>query len=214
VAGRLKDRFHKPVAVVARDGDMGKASARSVNGVDFGAAVVAARNSGILVAGGGHAMAAGFTIELDKLNDLRSFLNTRLEAGVNRYAEQRALTLDAQLSPSAATPELLARIKQAEPFGMGNPNPRFAFANLRLVKADVVGENHIRCIFTDGGIGGRTAGGRLQAIAFGAMGSPLEQAFADAQRGKLVHVAGQLKLNSWNGTERVDVQIEDACLAE
>jgi single-stranded-DNA-specific exonuclease len=213
VAGRLKDKFHKPVAVVARDGELGKASARSVSGVDFGAAVVAARNSAILVAGGGHAMAAGFTVEIGKLDELRAFFNTRLEEGVNRYAEKRALTLDAQLSPKAATPELLQRLKDAEPFGMGNPNPRFVFANLQLVKADKVGENHIRCIFADGGVGGRASGARLQGIAFRAMGTPLEQAFAEAQRGKLLHVAGQLRLNSWNGVDRVDLQVEDACVA-
>lgn len=214
VAGRLKDKFHKPVAVIAREGELGKASARSVSGVDFGATVVAARSSGLLVAGGGHAMAAGFTVELARLDELRDFFNTRLQDGVNRYAEKRALTLDAQLSPKAATPELLMRIKDAEPFGMGNPNPRFVFANLQLVKADKVGENHIRCIFADGGVGGRAAGGRLQGIAFRAMGTPLEQAFAEAQRGKLLHVAGQLKLNSWNGVDRVDLQVEDACVVE
>lgn len=214
VAGRIKDKFHKPVAVIAHDGALGKASARSVSGVDFGAAVVAARSSGILVAGGGHAMAAGFTVELSRLEELRTFFNQRLEAGVNRYAEKRALTVDAQLSPKAATPELLQRMKDAEPFGMGNPTPRFVFANLRLVKADLVGENHIRCIFTDGGVGGKASNARLQGIAFRAMGTPLETAFAAAQKGKLLHVAGQLKLNSWNGSERVDIQVEDAWVVE
>lgn len=214
VAGRLKDAFHKPVAVVSREGGLGKASARSVSGVDFGAAVVAARNSGVLLAGGGHEMAAGFTVELSRLDELRRFFNKRLQDGVNRYAEKRAFTLDGQLSPKAATPDLLLRMKQAEPFGMGNPNPRFAFANLQLVKADVVGENHLRCIFTDGGVGGKAAGGRLQGIAFRALGTPLERVFAEAQRGKLLHVAGQLKLNSWNGSERVDLQVEDACVVE
>lgn len=214
VAGRLKEKFHKPVAVIASDGALGKASARSVSGVDFGAAVVAARHSGVLLAGGGHAMAAGFTVELQRLDELRAFFNKRLEDGVNHYAEKRALTIDGQLSPKAATPDLLLRMKQAEPFGMGNPNPRFAFANLQLAKADVVGENHIRCIFSDGGIGGKAAGGRLQGIAFRALGSPLEKVFAQAQRGALLHVAGQLRLNSWNGTDRVDLQVEDACLAE
>lgn len=213
VAGRLKDKFHKPVAVIAREGALGKASARSVSGVDFGAAVVAARNAGLLVAGGGHAMAAGFTVELSRVEELRAFLNKRLEAGVNRYAEKRSLTVDAQLSPKAATAELLLRLKDAEPFGMGNPTPRFAFANLRLVKADIVGESHIRCIFTDGGIGGKASSARLQGIAFRAVGTPLEQAFAEGQRGKLLHVAGQLKLNSWNGVDRVDLQVEDASVA-
>lgn len=212
VAGRLKEKFHKPVAVIARDGALGKASARSVSGVDFGAAVVAARSMELLIAGGGHAMAAGFTVELSRLEELRAFFNQRLEADVNRYAEKRALTLDGELHPKAATPELLHRLKDAEPFGMGNPNPRFAFASLRLVKADIVGESHIRCIFTDGDVGGKATNTRLQGIAFRAVGTPLEQAFAEAQRGKLLHVAGQLKLNSWNGIDRVDLQVEDAAV--
>lgn len=213
VAGRLKEKFHKPVAVVARDGALGKASARSVSGVDFGAAVVAARASGLLVAGGGHAMAAGFTVELERLEELRAFFNDRLGTGVDRYAEKRALTLDGLLSPLAATPELLLRLKEAEPFGMGNPGPRFAFADLQLVRADIVGERHIRCVFADGGVGGRASGARLQGIAFRAVGTPLEQALAEGQRGKRLHVAGQLKLNSWNGTDRVDLQVEDAFVA-
>lgn len=214
VAGRLKEKFHKPVAVIARDGDLGKASARSVNGVDFGAAVVAARNSELLVAGGGHAMAAGFTVELARLEELRAFLNQRMGKGVELYAEKRALTLDGQLHPKAATAELLYKLKEGEPFGMGNPNPRFAFADLQLVKADIVGENHIRCIFTDGGVGGKSTNTRLQGIAFRAVGTPLEAVFAEAQKGKKLHVAGQLKLNSWNGVDRVDLQVEDAAIAE
>ncbi|MCH2546461.1 MAG: single-stranded-DNA-specific exonuclease RecJ [Alphaproteobacteria bacterium] len=213
VAGRLKDKFHKPVAVIAREGELGKASARSVSGVDFGAAVVAARSNEILQAGGGHAMAAGFTVALEKVDELRDFFNVRLQEAVHRYAEKRALTVDAVLSLKAATGELLQQIKNAEPFGMGNASPRFAFANLQLVKCDLVGENHLRCIFTDGGIGGKANGGRLQAIAFRAANTPLEKVFVAAKAGALVHVVGQLKLNSWNGVDRVDLHVEDAQLA-
>ncbi|MBM3617024.1 MAG: single-stranded-DNA-specific exonuclease RecJ [Alphaproteobacteria bacterium] len=219
VAGRLKEKYHKPAAVIAweegADGKRwGKASARSVSGVDFGSAVVAARQSEIVVAGGGHAMAAGFTVAPEKLEELREFLCKRLADGVVKYGEDRALVVDAVLTAKAATAELVEKLKDAEPFGMGNPGPKFAFENLRLAKADLVGENHIRCFFEDGGIGGKAAGGRLQGIAFRAIGTPLEAVLVAASKGKPLHVAGSLKLNTWQGNTRVDLHIEDASLAE
>lgn len=213
VAGRLKEKYHKPVAVIAWENGIGKASARSVSGVDFGSHIVAARQAGLLIAGGGHAMAAGFTVEEAKLPELRAFLNQRMAAAVARYGEDRALVVDAVLTSSAATPELLAKIREAEPFGMGNPGPKFAFENLRLVKCDLVGENHLRCFFEDGGIGGK-AGSRLQGIAFRAMGTPIESLLAAAQKGAKLHVAGTLKLNIWQGNERIDLHVEDLALAE
>lgn len=214
VAGRLKEQFHKPVAVISFDGDVGKASARSVPGVDFGAAVVAARTEAILDAGGGHAMAAGFTVQRANLPKLKTFLHARLAAGVQQYEETRGLVLDGVLSAQAATAELLHQLKQLEPCGMGNAGARFAFANLCPVKLDVVGQDHLRCIFVDGGVGGRAAGGRLQSICFRAVGTPMESILMQAfqTRGN-VHVAGQLKLNSWQGSERVDLHIEDVALA-
>lgn len=219
VAGRLKEKYHKPAAVIAWEEGAegkrwGKASARSVTGVDFGSAVVAARQSEIVVAGGGHAMAAGFTVAPEKLEELRGFLCKRLHHGVEKYGEDRALVVDAVLTAKAATAELVEKLKAAEPFGMGNPGPKFAFENLRLAKADLVGENHIRCFFEDGGIGGKAAGGRLQGIAFRAAGTPLEAVLLAGTKGKLLHVAGSLKLNSWQGSTRVDLHIEDASIAE
>lgn len=213
IAGRLKDKFHKPTAVVSWDGDVGKASARSVSGVDLGAAIVAARASGLLVAGGGHAMAAGFTVEREKFPALKEFLCKRLEAGVAHYAENRSLRVDALLSPQAITPDLVRRLQDAEPFGMGNPAPRFALADMRVVQLDLVGENHLRCVLMDGGVGGRAAGTRIQAIAFRALGTPLEKALVESKNGLRLHICGQLKLNSWQGNERVDLQIEDVAIA-
>lgn len=213
VAGRLKEKYHKPVAVIGWEGDVGKASARSVTGADFGSAVLAAKQSGLLVAGGGHAMAAGFTVERDKLPALREFLIARLSEAVRRYGEDRALVVDAVLTAKAATPDLLKRLKDAEPFGIGNPGPKFAFERQRLVKADVVGDGHLRCIFEDAGVGGKASGGRLQGIAFRAVGTPLEAVLASG-RSTPLHLAGSLKLNSWQGNDRVDLHIEDASVAE
>ncbi len=189
VAGRLKDKLHKPVAVIAWEGDVGKASARSVSGVDFGSAVVAARVEGVLEAGGGHAMAAGFTVKREKLEEFRTFLNERLASGVQDYGATRALTLDGILALPAATPDLVKQIQAAGPFGMGNPNPRFAMMDVKVVQADRVGENHIRCAFTAG-----AAGGRLQGISFRNADTPLGEILQQAkQSGKPVHIAGQLR---------------------
>lgn len=213
VAGRLKERFHKPVAVIAWEGDVGKASARSVTGVDLGAVVVAARAEELILAGGGHAMAAGFTVMRDRMAALQAFLCERLQKSVERYTENRTLFIDSALSSAGASVELLHRLKAAEPYGMGNATPCFAFADVRLVKLDVVGEQHLRCILVDGGVGGKAAGTRLQAIAFRAVGTPLEAVLAEAYKGKRLHVAGQLRLNSWQGAEQVNLHIEDVALA-
>ena len=216
VAGRIKDKFHKPVAVIAFEGDTGKASARSVSGVDFGSAVVAARVAGLLQAGGGHAMAAGFTIARERLEEFRTFMNERLGAGVQRYSETKALTLDGVISAQAATPELVEQLLQAEPFGMGNPTPKFAFANLQVVKLDAIGADasHLRAILTDAGVGGRASGGKLNAVAFRAVGTAMESVLVQAFKTRAnIHVAGQLKLNHWQGTTRVDLHVEDVALA-
>ena len=129
----------------------------------------------------------------------------RLQKGVTEYGETRALTLDGVLALSAATPELIKQVQAAGPFGMGNPNPRFAMTDVKVVQADRVGENHIRCVFTAG-----AAGGRLQGIAFRAADTKVGDVLLEAKEtGKPIHIAGQLRLNVWQGTERVDFHVED-----
>jgi single-stranded-DNA-specific exonuclease len=204
VASRLKDAFQRAAIVIALDGDAGKGSGRSIPGVDMGAAIGAARHSALISAGGGHAMAAGLTIRRESIDPLREFLNERLSKFVNEAAKTASLGLDGALSVEGATVELITLLEQAGPYGAGNPEPRFALSNVRLVQASIVGENHVRCIMT--GAGGR---GRLAGISFRSLETPLGDTLLGHQ-GVSFHIAGHLRKNTWRGTTTAQLLIEDA----
>ena len=207
VAGRLKDRFNRPACVVALDGDMGKGSGRSVAGFALGAAVIAARQAGLLLNGGGHAMAAGFTVAEQNLGALRDFLAARVaaEAGVNGLVPE--LGVDGALMPAAATPEFVTLLERLAPFGAGNAEPRFALPALRVMRADLVGNAHVRVI-----LGEATGGQRLKAIAFRSLDTELGRALL-AGRGQAFHLAGHLRADTWNGRNEVQLLIDDAAAA-
>jgi len=210
VAGRIKEKFGRPAAVIALDGELGKASARSITGVDFGAAVAAARSKGLLIAGGGHAMAAGFTVEKAKIQELQNFLNERLGPAIEEFSSQKKLIIETILSPSGVNPDLAESISFLEPFGVGNPEPRIAIKNARLLKSEQVGIDHISCII---GQGGAFADPKikLKAIAFRSLGTPLGKALITSQ-GKDIHLAGKIKLNHWQGKSRAEFHIEDVVI--
>lgn len=201
VAGRLKERFHVPAAVVAVENGVGKGSARSVPGFDMGAAVIAAREAGLLVAGGGHAMAAGFTVEEKNIAALGEFLKSRLGA-VPRDA-QRTLTLDGMLSAAGATLPLVETLERLGPFGQGNPSVRLAISGVVNLKPEPVGESHVRTLLICG-----VSNARLSAIAFRVAGTKLGEALLET-RGKKIDVAGQLRAQEWNGKRSVSLMIED-----
>jgi single-stranded-DNA-specific exonuclease len=203
VASRLKDSYRRPTFVVALDGGVGKGSGRSIPGVDIGAAVTAAGQAGLLINGGGHPMAAGLTVAEERLEELEGFLSERLAPRVAEAAEHDGLGLDGALSVAAATPELLETLARAGPFGSGNPTPRFAVPAARVVRADVVGENHVRCILADAG------GGRLKGIAFRSLDGALGQALLGAA-GATLHVAGRLVADNWRGESGVQLYVDDA----
>ncbi len=203
VAGRLKERYNRPACVVALEDGTGKGSGRSVSGVDLGSAVIAARQEGLLVNGGGHAMAAGFTLSADRQADFRAFLAERIMVQAGPGGPVAELGLDGTLQPRGATVELAASLQRLAPFGSGNREPRFALPAARVVQADIVGEDHVRCILTG------EDGGRLKAIAFRAGGRPLGQLLM--QRGGLpLHIAGQLRVDRWQGRESVQLIVDDA----
>jgi single-stranded-DNA-specific exonuclease len=206
VASRLAERYHRPACVVGLGDGVGRGSARSVAGVDIGAAVLAARQAGLLVNGGGHPMAAGFTVAEARLAALRRFLAERVAAQTAVRPLRPELRLDGVLQPAAATPALADQLARLGPFGVGNPRPRFALPNVRLVRAEVVGDGHLRCLVTGEG------GGRLKAIAFRAMDGPLGQMLRD-RLGAAVHLAGHLRPDNWQGREAVQLVIEDAAPA-
>jgi single-stranded-DNA-specific exonuclease len=207
IAGRIKEHFHKPTAVIALTENVGKASARSVTGIDLGAEVIAAVQSGLLLGGGGHAMAAGFSLEEAQIQPLRDFFNTRLSAPMAKLSGQRALSIDGIVSLPGVTLELAKLIEQAGPFGTGNPSVRLWIPQVKIVNCDIVGDGHVRAIIVDAQVGGPSA--RLKAMAFRSGDTPLGQALLNA-RGRTLHIAGQVKINVWQGRENVDFFIDDA----
>jgi single-stranded-DNA-specific exonuclease len=214
VASRLKDRFNLPAFVIAFDDEaqgggqsIGKGSGRSVRGVDLGAAVIAARQAGLLINGGGHAMAAGLTVARDKFELLVAFLNERLAGPVSALGAVRSLGLDGALAVGGATTDLIELLHQAGPFGSANPEPRFAITAARVVKANVVGQGHVSCIFTGRG------GGRLKGIAFRSAETPLGACLL-AAGGREVHVAGHLRIDEWQGRRQAQIFIDDVIFAD
>ncbi len=206
VASRLVERYGRPAFVIGMDGALGKGSGRSVRGVDLGAAVIAARQAGLLVNGGGHAMAAGLTVARDSLPELTRFLDERIAPQLGAAPAMRELGIDAALAPAAATQELVDMIERAGPFGAGNALPRFALTGVRVSYAQPVGEGHVRCTL----VGAER--GRVEAIAFRANQTALGPALLDPAR-PVLHVAGALRIDRFGGRESVRLQIDDAAPA-
>ncbi|MFG1430831.1 single-stranded-DNA-specific exonuclease RecJ [Xanthobacter sp. V2C-8] len=202
VASRLKERFQRPAFAIALNGATGTGSGRSVPGVDLGRAVREAVEKGLLVKGGGHAMAAGLTVERTRLGDLRAHLEMKLSADVERARAEGALTVDGALTAAAATPALAETIARAGPFGAGNAEPVFAFPNHKLAYVESFGAGHVRARLMAGD------GSGLRAVAFRVAEEPLGRALL-AARGRPLHVAGTLEPDTWQGETRVSLRIKD-----
>jgi len=211
VAGRLKERYNRPACVVAwedgPDGRIGKGSGRSVAGIDLGAAVIAARQAGLLIGGGGHRMAAGFTVAEARLAEFQTFMAARLGGETEGLDLTPELGIDGLLSLPAATPALLELLAGLGPYGAGNAEPRFVLPHVRVIRADVVGQNHVRCVLA--AVAGPE---RLKAIAFRALETDLGAALLKTG-GASLHIAGHLRLDSWQGRNGVQLMIDDAALA-
>ena len=208
VAGRIKEKTGKPAVVVALEGGTGKGSGRSIAGVDLGAAIIAAREAGLLVAGGGHAMAAGLTVDAAAIEVLADWLDERLAAQVARASAEQETLLDLGLAPGGLTTELVASLELAGPYGMGWPGPRVAVGPVRLVTADVVGSDHLRLIAA--GDDGRS----FKAIAFRAAESSLGQALLHGAKGRRLWLAGRAKIDDWGSMPKVELHLEDAAFAD
>lgn len=205
VAGRLKEKYNRPSCVISITEDgVGKGSARSIPGLDLGSMIHAAKQSGLLIAGGGHAMAAGFTVEESKISQLQEFLNQRATQ-IMSEDNVPTLELDGVLNLNALTPELVRKIDALAPFGSGNPSPKFALTNLRILKLDVFAGEHIRII------AGQMDYAKIQAIAFRAVNTDMGQALIN-HRGFPIHLAGSLKLDSWMGSEKLQFIIDDVAV--
>ncbi len=213
VAARLKERYERPACVVALGDGIGRGSGRSVPGVALGPAVIAARQAGLLVNGGGHAMAAGFTVAAEHLDGLRAFLAERLGDGRGGERLKPELAIDGALSAEGAVAGLIDHLDALAPFGAANPEPRFAFPGLVVAHVEPVGTGHLRC--TLGDPLGSSLGGpaRLKAIAFRVAESPLGE-FLAAARGRAIHVAGHLRRDDYRGGDAVQLIIDDAAPVE
>ncbi|HET7084507.1 MAG TPA: single-stranded-DNA-specific exonuclease RecJ [Rhizomicrobium sp.] len=206
VAGRLKERFAKPAFVAGFEGGMGRGSARSIPGIDIGSIIRAAAEARVIEYGGGHAMAAGFSLTSGQLDGLHHFIAAQFRDAGPALAAANDLFLDAVSSPAGANIALAQEIAAAGPYGAGNPEPLLGLADVRLAFADVVGRAHVRARLQGGD------GTMLDAIAFRAAGTPLGDALLGS-RGRVFHAAGRLRQDDWNGRVRVQLEIEDAAAA-
>ena len=208
VAGRIKEKSGKPSLVIALDGQTGKGSGRSITGVDLGAAIIRARSEGMLVAGGGHAMAAGLTVDSDQIERFAGWLDSTLEGQVARATASREMALDLSVAPGGLTPELVNSLEEAGPYGVGWPGPRIAVGPVRLVKCDIVGTDHVRLIAA--GDDGKS----FKGIAFRAAESEMGQALLHASKGRKLWLAGRVKIDDWGSRPQAELHLEDAAWAD
>jgi single-stranded-DNA-specific exonuclease len=208
VAGRVKEKFGRPAIVIAEDEDgTGKGSGRSISGVDLGAAVLAAKDSGLLVAGGGHAMAAGLTLPKGGLEAFRAFIDERLAADVERSLGGRALLVDAVLTPGGVVGGLCDSLDRAGPYGAGWPSPKIVAGPARLIRTGIVGDGHVR------GLASGDDGKSFKWIAFRSATTELGQALLASPADRRWWLAGSIKRDEWNGGNAAEMHLEDAALA-
>lgn len=208
VASRLKEKFARPAFAIALEpGGIGTGSGRSIPGVDLGKAVRHAVEQGILMKGGGHAMAAGVTLRKERLAEFRAYLESALAADVADARHVNEILIDGAISARAATPELVATLNRAGPFGSGNPEPIVALPSHQLVYADEVGQAHLKLRFKSGD------GAMVNAIAFRSVGQKLGNALVQ-HRGQILHVAGTLTVDRYQGVERVQLRVLDVAVPD
>lgn len=203
VAARLKEMTNRPAIVIGLDGGIGKGSGRSVEGVDLGAAIQLLAAEGLLLKGGGHRMAAGLTVEADRIEAAMARLAALLARQGAGAAGPRDLRIDALLMPGAATRDLVEQIEGAGPFGQNAPAPRFAFADMALTHSRRIGETHLKIACS------ALSGPSLEAVAFGAFDGPLGPRLL-SHGGRRFHLAGRLEINHWQGRASVQMKLEDA----
>jgi single-stranded-DNA-specific exonuclease len=214
VASRLKDLYNRPVAVIAIDDESkkGKASCRSISGIDFGGEILNARLEGLLLEGGGHAMAGGFSILPEKISDLHKFFCQKLEKKVAEITAEKNSQFDIALDLAQVNIDLLKELAKLEPFGTGNSRPKFILRDVQKVSGKIIGKTgeHISCVFSS-----KTAigfNGNIQAVAFRCATNLLGEILLDPKYNKPMNLVGTLNINAWMGVEKVQMIIEDVIL--
>lgn len=211
VASRLKEKFNKPTVVIAIDEETnkGKASCRSIAGIDLGGEILKAKLAGLLLEGGGHAMAGGFSILPEKIGELHRFFCDNLGAKIAEILENFAHEYDLELDFAQVNIELLRDLARLEPFGVGNPRPKFLLKNAHKMRASLVGSNqeHLSCVFASKSALG--FGKPISAIAFRSLESGLAEKVMNLNQAKPVSLICQLEINNWMGLEKIKIQLED-----
>jgi len=202
VAARLKDKFNKPAIIISINGDIGKASARSIVGFDIGSAIIAATQEKILLKGGGHKMAGGFSINISNIEKFKDFIFRKFKNINEDLTQQKPLLLDSKIAPSAINLEFYDKINVLSPFGSGNPEPRFIIENLKPANSKIVGDKHIKSVL----IGAE--GTSIKTIAFNATDNELG-AYLLKKNNNTFNIAGKLSLNEWRGQKNVEFIIDD-----
>ncbi len=210
VASRLKEKYNKPVAVIAVNEGIGKGSCRSVKGCDFGSALIEAKLNNILIAGGGHAMAAGFTIDEAKIDMLHKHLEGIFAKSLNKSTSHLEEFYDLELTSKALNIELFEEISKLEPFGNGNPTPIFKISNLFVLKANIVGQNHLKIIFAPQKTSSHSTK-TIEAIAFNAVNTVMSEVVL-AKKPHNLSVFGTIKLNNWNNRQSLQIQLKDLAI--
>ena len=202
IASRLKDKYNKPTVIISVDKGIGRASARSVLGFDIGTVIINAVQNNIILKGGGHKMAGGFSIDENKIDVFREYLNKKFIKIQSSLKKNNYLFFDSKISPSALNEEFYSQINSLSPFGSGNPEPRFVIENLELLKSSIVGDKHIKSLLAaqDGSV--------VKSVTFNAVKTDLELLLFEKKRNK-INIFGKLSLNEWKGQKNVEFIIDD-----
>ena len=202
VAARLKDKFNKPVILISIEDDIGKASARSITGFDIGSVIISATQENILIKGGGHKMAGGFSIKIENIDKFKNFVMRRFKNINEDISKEKPIFLDDVISPSAINLEFFNKVALLSPFGPGNPEPKFAIEDLKTINGKIVGEKHIKSTLLgkDGSI--------IKTIAFNSVNKDLGE-YLLKKNNKPFNIAGKLSLNEWKGQSNVEFIIDD-----
>jgi single-stranded-DNA-specific exonuclease len=202
IAARIKDKYNKPTIVISVNNGIGKGSGRSITGFDLGSTIIGAVQSGLLTKGGGHKMAAGFTIHMDKFNEFKEFVFRKFKSININLEEKKNYYFDVEIAPSAVNIDFFEKINILSPFGAGNPEPRFIIKKLKLVNSKIVADKHIKVVLT--GSDSTT----FKAISFNSVDTIIGS-YLTKKTMKLLDIAGKLSLNEWRGQKNVEFIIDD-----
>ena len=202
VAARIKEKFNKPVIIISKNGNIGKASARSIVGFDIGSVIISATQENILIKGGGHKMAGGFSIKMENIDKFKDFVFKKFRSINENLTLDKPLLLDSIILPSAVNLDFYNKIELLSPFGSGNPEPKFVIEDLKTINGKVVGEKHIKSILLS------KSGLTIKSIAFNAVEKDLS-GYLIKKNNKSFNIAGKLSLNQWRGQSNVEFIIDD-----